>query len=119
MDEFDFCNKHYITVDDRNRIIDAWSDGPHSEKSTNGAICINKRGSYQLRLIVGGVETEENPMMCTMESIPLYKWSGSEVVRRTAEEIAADIAAIPPAPPIPMEQLRADMDYVMLMTDLM
>lgn len=117
--DFEFFNRHYITIDDRNRITDAWSDGPLYDKPTDGAICINERGGYQLRLIIDGVETEENPALWTMEGVPLYKWTGSEVARRTPEEIEADIAAIPPAPPSEMEQLRADVDYVMLMTDLM
>ncbi len=114
-----YCNRHYIKVDKLDRIIDAWSDGPLPDKPTDGAIRINERGGYQLRLIIDGVETEENPLLWAMGCVPLYKWTGTEVERRTSEEIAADIAAIPPAPPSPMEQLRADVDYVMLMTDLM
>lgn len=117
--DFEFYNKHYIRVDDHSRITDAWSDGPNPEKDTAGAICINERGEYQLRLIIDGKATEENPALWTMEGIPLYKYEDGEVKRRTPEEIAADIAEIPPAPPSPMEQLRADVDYVMLMTDLM
>ena len=116
--DFEYYNRHYIKVDDKGRITDAWSGGPLRDKDTAGAICINERGGYQLRLVIDGEETEENPPLRTMQGVPLYKWTGSEVQRRTPEEIAADIAAIPPAPPSPMEQLRADVDYVMLMTDL-
>lgn len=119
MDEFIFYNKHYITIDAQNRITDGWSDGPLPDKDTSSAVCINAKGGYQFRLIIDGKETEENPALRTMQGVPLYKWTGSAVERRTSQEIKTDIAAIPPAPPSPMEQLRADMDYVMLMTDLM
>lgn len=116
--KFEHYNKHYVIIDERNRITDAWSDGPHREMDTAGAICINERGGYQLRLIVDGVETEENPALWTIHGVPLYKYDEGEVKRRTSQEIKADISAIPPAPPSEMEQLRADVDYVMLMTDL-
>ena len=100
-------NRHYITARPDGAIIDAWSDGPHPEKDTTDAICINDKGGYQFRLYPGG---EENPPIRTMDGIPLYKWDGSEVIRRTEEEIEADRAAIPAPPPTAQEQLRADVD---------
>lgn len=105
-------NKHYITVDDQGRIVDGWSDGPHPEKDTAGAICINEQGGYQFRLFPGG---EENPPLYTMDGIPLYRWAGEAVVPRTEEEIAADRAAIPAPPPSAQEQLRADVDFLAAM----
>ena len=90
MDEFDFYNKHYITVDGQGRVVDGWSDGPHPEKDVAGAICINEKGGYQFRLHDGG---EENPALWTMDGIPLYKWDG-EVQTRSEEEIEAERAAI-------------------------
>ena len=109
----EYCNKHYITVRPDGAIADAWSSGPHPKKDTSGAICINERGSYQFRLHPGG---EENPPMRTMDNIPLYKWGGSQVINRTAEEIEADRAAIPAPPPTAQEQLRADVDFIAAMT---
>ena len=108
MDE-KFYNQHYITTRSDGAITDAWSDGPHPEKDTATAICINERGGYQFRLYPGG---EENPHIYDMDGIPLYKWDGQQVVRRTEAEIAADRAAIPPAPPSAQEQLRADVDFL-------
>ena len=117
MDELIFFNKHYITVDDRGRITDGWSDGPHrDDKSTESAICINDKGGYQFRLFPGG---EENPLLFTMDGIPLYKYVDGAVQKRSEEEIDADRAMIPPPPPSDMEKLRADVDYVLVMTDLM
>lgn len=114
MDEF--YNKHYITVDGQGRVVDGWSDGPHPEKDVTGAICINEKGGYQFRLHDGG---EENPALWTMDGIPLYKWDGEAVQARSEEEIEADRALIPPPPPALEEQNRADIDYILVMTDLM
>ena len=111
----EFYNKHYVTVDDRNRIVSGWSDGPHPEVDTTGAVCINDKGGYQFRLFPDG---EENPSLWTMDGIPLYKYDGA-VQERSPEEIEADRALIPPPPPSEMEQMRADLDFVMVMTDLM
>jgi len=80
-------NCHYITVDEQDRIIDGWSDGPHLERDTTSAICINEQGGYQFRLEPTG---EENPPLYTMDGIPLYKWDREQVIRRTEDEIEAD-----------------------------
>ncbi len=114
--EIDFeptYNNHYVTVDALNRITAGWSDGPHRDRDTTGAICINEQGGYQFRLTPDG---EENPPLYDMDGIPLYTWDGEKAVRRSEEEIAADRAAIPVPPPSPQEQLRADVDYISVMT---
>lgn len=112
--EVEFYNKHYITVDELGRITDGWSDGPHPGRDTTGAICINE-GGYQFRLYPDG---EENPSLYDWNHmIPFYKYENGEVIRRTQEEIDADIAAIPvPVPePAETERLRADVDYLAIM----
>ena len=111
---FEFYNKHYVSVDDKNRIIDGWSDGPHPEKYTENAVCINDKGGYQFRLFPGG---EENPRLWTVDGIPLYKYVNETVQKRSREEVKADRALIPPPPPSPspMEQLRADVDFIAAM----
>lgn len=111
----DFFNKHYASVDDQNRILSLWSDGPHPERSTEKAVCINEKGSYQVYLSIDGKRTEENPRWLTNEGIPLYKWDGEKVVRRTDEEIEADRAAIPAPPPSEQERIRADIDFLAAM----
>lgn len=123
-----FYNKHYITVDEQNRITDGWSNGPHPDRDTTGAICINEQGGYQFRLLVKFAifdgepwhqQTEENPALYTMDSIPLYRWNGEQVIRRADEEIAADRAAIPEPSPTPQEQLRADVDFLAALQGVM
>ena len=110
-----YYNKHYIRTDAEGRITDAWSDGPHPEIPTTEAICINDKGGYQLRLIVDGKATAENTPIWTEDGIPLYKWDGETALSRTEEEIEADRAAIPPAPPSEQERLRADVDFILAM----
>lgn len=112
----EFYNHHYIATRPDGAIIDAWSDGPHPEKNTTNAICINEQGGYQFRLHPGG---EENPPIYTMDGIPLYKWDGSHVVHRTEEEIETDRAAIPEPPPSEQEQLRADVDFLLAIGGLL
>lgn len=104
-----FYNRHYITIDAQNRITGGWSDGPHRDRDTSDAICINDKGGYQFRLAPGG---EENPPLYTMDGIALYKWDGQAVQPRTEEEIAADRASVPAPPPSEQERLRADVDFL-------
>lgn len=126
MDE-EFYNRHYIATRQDGAIIDGWSDGPHPERDTSDAICINEQGGYQLRLLVTFFYdehgdpfhqlTEENPPIYDMDGIPLYKWTGSEVVPRTPEELEADRAAIPAPPPTALERVEAQVTYTAMMTD--
>ncbi len=94
----EFYNRHYIITDAQGRVTDGWSDGPHPDRDTAGAICINEQGGYQFRLFPGG---EENPALYTMDGIPLYRWDGTQAVRRRSEEIEAD--RVPP-----LEAVQAD-----------
>lgn len=107
-------NKHYITVDDQGRVTGAWSDGPHPDKDTAGAICINEKGSYQFRFTSDG---EENPPLCTRDGVLLYKWDGEAVVLRSQAELEADRAAIPAPGPTEAERLEAQVTYTAMMTD--
>ena len=105
-----FYNRHYITVDDRNRIIGGFSDAFRKPKERD--ICINEQGGYQFRLFSGG---EENPSLFDWDSmIPLYKYEGGYVKRRTAEEIEAEraLASLPTA-----DEVRAQRDKLLLETD--
>ncbi len=89
MQDMNFYNKHYIVIDERNRIVGGFSDAFREPIETD--ICINEKGSYQFRLF-----NVENPILFAFEhGIPLYKWENGEAVKRTVEEIEADIDAIP------------------------
>lgn len=98
----EFYNKHYITVDEQNRIVNGFSDA--FRQSTDTDICINEQGGYQFRLSPGG---EENPPLHEFEHmIPLYKYENGKVVERTEEEIAKDLAALPVPEPTWNEQME-------------
>ena len=88
MDEF-FYNKHYITVDEQNRIVNGFSNAFRQPLDTD--ICINEKGGYQFRLF-----DVENPFLFDSNGmIPLYKYENEVVVSRTVEEIEEDRAEIP------------------------
>ena len=93
-------NKHYICIDEQNRIIDGFSDAFREPTETD--ICINEQGSYQFRLFPGG---EENPSLYNPDGIPLYQWVDGQVLLRTPEEIQEDKAAQEPIlPQTPIDQ---------------
>ena len=96
-------SKHYIRIDERNCITAGWSDGPHPEVDTSSAILLREDGGYQFRLFEGG---EESPPLMTAEGVPLYVWTGKDVVSRMQEDVDADIAALPLPPPSETELLR-------------
>ena len=111
----EFYNKHYITVDEQNRIVNGFSDAFSSPIETD--ICINEQGGYQFRLFPDG---EENPYLFNFEyMIPLYKYENEEVMLRTEEEIEADIAAIPEPEAVPtqLDIVEAQALYTAMMTD--
>ena len=92
-------NKHYIRTSDFGHIIQGWSDGPQPSMTTGGAIRLTDQGSYQFRLHPGG---EENPSLFNGLGVPLYKWDGRQVIRRTQSELDADA----PSPEIPRPTLE-------------
>ena len=90
MDEY--YNKHFIRTDASGNIVESWSDGPHNGHAvTEDDILINDKGGYQFQLFPDG---EENPALFDFNGIPLYRWDGEQVLRRTEAEIEADRAAI-------------------------
>ena len=107
-------NRHYITVDERGRITDGWSDGPCPERETAGAVLLTDRGGYQFRLADDG---EENPQLMSREGVPLYAWDGERVTARSTEDIAADVAALPKPGPTVSQRMEAQVTYTAMMTD--
>ena len=81
----EFYNKHYITLDSQNNIIDGWSNGPHPSKDTSKAICINEQGGYQFT--INGVE---NPPIINMEGLFLYKYEDEQIKEKTPSELRVE-----------------------------
>lgn len=108
--EESYC-KHYISVRSDGGIIGTWSDGPHPEKDVTGAICINERGGYQFCF---PDYKEENPIIFEpYHMIPLYRWNGGRVVKRTEAEIESERRLRPSPSPSKLDQLRADVDFLL------
>ena len=99
----------YALVDEEGRIIEVNSsafladvEGWIKIDEGNGDSYHHAQGNY----FPGGNRDDRG--------IPLYKWDGTQAVRRTQEEIDADY--IEPEPmPTEQEQLRADIDFLAAM----
>ena len=83
---------HYVTLNESNHIIAAYSDGPMQGRIPENATLITAKGGYQFAL--GG---KQNPPLYDGE-VALYKWNGKKALPRTQKEIktekeAARIAA--------------------------
>lgn len=104
----------YIRTDDMNRVIDISSDA--FLRDLNGWQKIDEGYGDKYHHAQGNYL---DGTIYDMDGIPLYKWDGSQVVKRTEEEIEEERAAIPAPPPSPQEQLRADVDFIAAMTGVM
>lgn len=97
-----FYNRHYVKVDENGVVLDAFSDGPLYEKSTDGYICFNEEGGYQLRLKLkdengNTVFSQENEPITDFQGVKLYKYVDGFFVKRTEEEKAPDYEAFLPS----------------------
>ena len=97
-------NKHFIRIRDDGAIIRGFSDAFEQPEPTD--ILINDQGGYQFRLIIDGIPTEENPLLHNSFGIPIFKFNGEHVTRRTEAEIQADIDALPQPEPMPTPEER-------------
>lgn len=107
-------NRHYVSVDDKGRVVDGWSDGPFPDKDTTDAVCVNAQGGYPFRLTPDG---EENPALFDRHGIPLYKLADGQAVARSETELAADRWALPAPGASQGERLEAQVAYTAMMTD--
>ena len=105
MDNNEIKMWHWIFVDERNRIIDARSDDPGKHFSSPGAILYNDEGDYFFKLLIDGEWVSENLFLRDSYDVPLYKWDGKAVQRRTQQEIEADRPEAVGLPPDPMLEL--------------
>ncbi len=97
---------HYIRTDLMGRIIHGFSTAFETPQPDD---ILLHEGGYQFRLFPGG---EENPRLFTAEGIPLYRWDGGEVIQRSREEIADEIAALPP-PPVYTDPYKAAISMIL------
>jgi hypothetical protein len=79
-----FIFRHYARFDSNNNMMHGFSDAfPNSLQ--DGDICINKQGGRHFEIF-----NQINPPLHTMDGIPLFKWDGKTIKRRTDKEIEAD-----------------------------
>ena len=84
-------NNHYIRIGEDSLITHGFSDA--FEQPEFGDILINEQGGRHFELF-----GEINPPLSTDDGIPLYKWNGKAVQKRTETEIDGDRAKIPSPP---------------------
>lgn len=78
--------RHYITIDEENRITNGWSTGEHPGLGPGqNDVLLTDKGGVAFALLGA-----ENPTLRTEDGIALYKWTGSAVEPRTEAEIDAD-----------------------------
>lgn len=95
--------KHYIRVDDQNRIIKGFSDAFEEPLETD--ICVNEDGGRHFKL-----NNAVNPPLTDVEGIYLYKYDNG-IVERTPMELEGDRA---PQPKSEFEVLRETVDMLVL-----
>ena len=114
--DFEMPKSHvYIKTDDQNRVVRCEGEYtlPHDLSGwiliDEGEPC-DKRNLAQSNYFPGG--------LYTMDSIPRYRWDGTQAVERTEEELEADRTALPKPEPTTIEArvaaLEADADQAAL-----
>lgn len=104
----EFYNKHYIRVVD-GIVTKGFSDA--FEEPTETDICINEKGGRHFE-----IDGEINPPMFDENFCHLYRYDG-KMRKATDEELEAEFEANYTEPePTAEERLRADIDYLAIMT---
>lgn len=108
-------SKVYIKVDEQGRVLRC--EGGYTMSSIDSidewVLLDEGRGDRynlcQSHYFDGGLFTDDG--------ICRYKWTGTEAVLRADAELSADRAARPLPAPTEMEQLRADVDFLLMMQE--
>lgn len=110
MDEYK--SKVYVMLDDQDRITHI-EGGYTTPENLTGWVQIDEGAGDRYNLCQSHYFADG---IYTTDGIPRYKLVDGQAVERTEDEIAADRAALPAPPPTAEEQLRADVDYIAIMT---
>lgn len=93
----------YIRTDAQNRIFAIGSSAFITDPLENGWIYVTSGTTYEHHHPECGFLSGP---LTTIDGIYRYKWDGENIIERTPEEIAADIAAIPSAPLSEIDRLK-------------
>lgn len=110
--DFETKSKVYIKTDTDGRILRC--EGGYTTPSDLTDWILIEEGAPCDRLNLAQSHYFDGGLYAT-DGIPRYKWDGSAAVLRTEEELEADRAAIPAPAPTEMEQVRADIDFLLAM----
>lgn len=113
--KMDFYNKHYIRIDEKNRIIEGFSDAFENPLETD--ICINENGGRQFELC-GYI----NPNLVNEYWCHLFIYENGEVREATKEELEEEQASfpVPEHTPTDVEILQEQMlDTMEMQADLL
>ena len=105
-------SKVYVLADDQSRIIRC-EGGYTTPADLTGWVQIDEGTGDKYNLCQSHYFADG---LYTADGIPRYRLEDGKPVERTEEEIAADRAAMPGPAPTAEEQLRADVDYIAVMT---
>lgn len=108
----EYKSKVYVQVDEKNCILRI-EGGYTTPADLTGWVQIDEGTGDRHNL--AQVHYLDKPLYTT-DGVPCYKLVDGKAVERTEEEIAADRAALPAPAPTAEEQLRADVDYIAIMT---
>ena len=108
----ELTNKHYIRVDEHNRIIKGFSDA--FEKPLETDICINENGGRQFE-----IDGDVNPSLTNFNMCHLYRYEDGKIRKSTEEELRAEYdlfeIVIPEEQPIiNIEELKAEISDELL-----
>lgn len=92
----EFYNKHYIRLDESNRIIKGFSDAFEEPLETD--ICINENGGRHFEL--GGCI---NPALFNEHWCHIYKYEDGEIREATKEELDEELASFEVPEPQPSQ----------------
>lgn len=106
----EFYNKHYIRIDEKNRIIEGFSDAFENPLETD--ICINENGGRQFE-----INGEINPTLVNEYWCHLYMYEDGIIREATEEELKEEQASfpVPEHTPTDVEILQEQMLDVMEM----
>ena len=93
--------KIYFTVDEKNRVYPCcdWSADIEPDEGW-----------------IEGALPDGSPAM-EAHGVPLWKYVDDAIVKRTDAEVQEDIDAIPVPEPTEIEQMRADVDYLLMLAE--
>lgn len=92
--------KHYIRLDEQNRVVKGFSTAFEEPLETDICVCEDGGRHFELFGVI-------NLPLINKDGICLYKYENGAVLKRAAEEIQADVDAKPKPPMSEIDLLKA------------